>query len=112
MAPAENEKDLADIPASVKDALTPNSVVLTDHVQGTVLPDFYLTVAARSGGVYCPFYVAGPPCEVSIDATTSLNSVTITPNVAAVPEPSTYALMLIGLGALTLASIRRTGTAI
>lgn len=82
------------------------AAVLTDHLTSGAPFSFESTLKADSGeyddctfwqpGIFCELF--GGPLEVR--AFLTLNSITITPTVSAVPEPETYALMLGGLALL------------
>jgi hypothetical protein len=87
----------------------------TGHITGSTLPasatDFAMSVLGLSQ--FCPTAGGCPPLGYSqLITSLTLQSITIKPlvsTVSAIPEPSTYALLLAGLGAVGMIARRRFG---
>ena len=86
--------------------------VVTDHLIGSAPFSFQSSLnASHASYLDCTFLVPGISCSTfglrQVYGSLTLNSVTITPTVFAVPEPETYALMLGGLALLWARSSRK-----
>ena len=79
-------------------------LVLSGHIGGAVLPPVYAGLTVDGTFNFCLPGDTGDlgVCRGYLYDSMTLNSLTITPNVAAIPEPSSYALMLLGLAAIGL----------
>jgi hypothetical protein len=78
-------------------------VHLTRHFDGAVLPSISAMLTLSSTYNFC---VEGDVyfCSGYLTNSGVIHGITITPNVVAVPEPGTYAILLVGLATLVSAS--------